>query len=160
MTTRSTSTRWPPLETTLRRWISAGDRHRLVPRHPKPYFEQGDPYHCHCQKTTRLLRERLGWSDKKLITTFQSRFGAQEWLQPYTDKTVERLAREGVKSIAIVNPGFSADCIETLDEIGAKLARVPACRRQEVRPYPLPERQPGRHAGIETLVRRELQGWL
>ena len=62
---------------------------------PKAYFEKGDPYHCHCQKTTRLLRERLGWSDKKLITTFQSRFGAEEWLQPYTDKTVERLAQGG-----------------------------------------------------------------
>ena len=74
---------------------------------PKAYFEKGDPYHCHCQKTTRLLRERLGWDDKKLVTTFQSRFGAQEWLQPYTDKTVERLAKEGVKSIAIINPGFS-----------------------------------------------------
>ena len=57
---------------------------------PRAYFERGDPYHCHCQKTTRLLRERLGWDDKKLITTFQSRFGAQEWLQPYTDKTVEQ----------------------------------------------------------------------
>ena len=84
---------------------------------PRAYFERGDPYHCHCLKTTRLLRERLGWDDKKLITTFQSRFGAQEWLQPYTDKTVERLARDGVRSIAVVNPGFSADCIETLEEI-------------------------------------------
>jgi ferrochelatase len=66
---------------------------------PKPYFEKGDPYHCHCQKTTRLLRERLGWDEKKLIITFQSRFGAQEWLQPYTDKVVEKLAKDGVKSI-------------------------------------------------------------
>ncbi|TIU43292.1 MAG: ferrochelatase, partial [Mesorhizobium sp.] len=81
---------------------------------PKPYFEKGDPYHCHCLKTTRLLRERLGWDEKKLITTFQSRFGAQEWLQPYTDVTVEKLAKDGVKSIAVVNPGFSVDCIETL----------------------------------------------
>ena len=84
---------------------------------PRAYFERGDPYHCHCQKTTRLLRERLGWDEQKLITTFQSRFGAQEWLQPYTDKTVEQLARDGVKSIAVINPGFSADCIETLEEI-------------------------------------------
>ena len=91
---------------------------------PKAYFERGDPYHCHCQKTTRLLREKLGWSAEKLITCFQSRFGAQEWLQPYTDKTVERLAKEGVKSIAIVNPGFSADCIETLEEIAGEVAEI------------------------------------
>jgi protoporphyrin/coproporphyrin ferrochelatase len=91
---------------------------------PRAYFERGDPYHCHCQKTTRLLREKLGWDSGRLITTFQSRFGAQEWLQPYTDKTVEKLAGEGVKSIAIVNPGFSADCIETLEEIAGEVAEI------------------------------------
>ena len=128
---------------------------------PKAYFEKGDPYHCHCQKTTRLLRERLGWDDKKLVTTFQSRFGAQEWLQPYTDKTVERLAKEGVKSIAIINPGFSSDCIETLDEIGrevrdeflhaggANFAHIPCLNDS-----------PEGMDVIETLVRRELQGWV
>jgi len=84
---------------------------------PRAYFERGDPYRDHCLETTRLLRERLGWDEERLITTFQSRFGRQEWLQPYTDKTVEKLARDGVKSIAVVNPGFSADCIETLEEI-------------------------------------------
>ena len=115
---------------------------------PKPYFEKGDPYHGHCLETTRLLRERLGWSEKKLITTFQSRFGAQEWLQPYTDKTVEKLAQDGVKSIAVVNPGFSVDCIETLDEIGRRGGRdLPPCRRQEFRPYPLPQRQRRGHGG-------------
>ena len=67
---------------------------------------------------------RLGWGEKKLITTFQSRFGAQEWLQPYTDKTVEKLAQDGVKSIAVVNPGFSADCIETLEEIAGRCAEI------------------------------------
>jgi ferrochelatase len=127
---------------------------------PKPYFEKGDPYHCHCQKTTRLLRERLGWDEKKLIITFQSRFGAQEWLQPYTDKTVEKLAKDGVKSIAIVNPGFSVDCIETLDEIGreaaetfhhaggAKFAHIP-CLNDSTEGM----------AVIEAMVRRELSGW-
>lgn len=128
---------------------------------PKAYFQKGDPYHCHCVKTTRLLRERLGWDDKRLITTFQSRFGAQEWLQPYTDKTVERLAREGVKSIAVINPGFSVDCIETLDEIGREVrdeflhaggehfAHIPC----------LNDSSEGMDV-IETLVRRELQGWV
>ena len=88
---------------------------------PKPYSDKGDPYQAHCLETTRLLRARLGWDEKKLITTFQSRFGAQEWLQPYTDKTVEKLAKDGVKHIAVVNPGFSVDCIETLDEIGREV---------------------------------------
>ena len=112
------------------------------------YFDKGDPYHCHCLKTTRLLRERLGWDDKKLITTFQSRFGAQEWLQPYTDKTVEKLARDGVKSIAVVNPGFSADCIETLEEIDGEARRdLPSRRRRELRPHSLPQRQRRGHGG-------------
>src|SRR5439155_10600762 len=91
---------------------------------PKPYSDRGDPYRAHCLETTRLLRARLGWDEKKLITTFQSRFGAQEWLQPYTDITVERLAKDGVKSMAVVNPGFSVDCIETLDEIGREAAET------------------------------------
>ena len=113
---------------------------------PRAYFERGDPYHCHCQKTTRLLRERLGWDDKQLITTFQSRFGAQEWLQPYTDKTVEKLARDGVKSIAVINPGFSADCIETLEEIDMEVRETfHHCRRQGFLPHPLPQRQRRRH---------------
>ena len=65
---------------------------------PQSYFDKGDPYHCHCMKTTRLLRERLGWAKDKLITTFQSRFGPEEWLQPYTDKTVEQLAQRRASS--------------------------------------------------------------
>lgn len=128
---------------------------------PKAYFEKGDPYHCHCLKTSRLLRDRLGWKEGRLITTFQSRFGAQEWLQPYTDKTVEKLAADGVKRIAIVNPGFSADCIETLEEIdgevreifvhggGEKFAHIPCLNDSEEG-----------MAVIEHLVRRELAGWL
>ena len=109
---------------------------------PKTYSDKGDPYHRHCPKTTRLLREKLGWDEKRLITTFQSRFGAQEWLQPYTDKTVERLAKEGVKSIAIINPGFSVDCIETLDEIGREVRdEFLHAGGQEFRAHPLPERQ-------------------
>jgi len=89
---------------------------------PKSYFEKGDPYYCQCQKTARLLRERLGWSEEKLVVTFQSRFGPEEWLQPYTDKTVEKLAQEGVKRIAVLNPGFVSDCLETLEEIAEEAA--------------------------------------
>ena len=82
---------------------------------PKKYFEKGDPYHCYCQKTTRLIKEKF---DKIPIeTTFQSRFGPQQWLQPYTDKTLETLPKSGKKNILVICPGFSSDCVETLEEI-------------------------------------------
>jgi ferrochelatase len=84
---------------------------------PKDYLMLGDPYHCECCKTARLLRERLGMSEKELITTFQSRFGSAEWLKPYTEDTVEKLASEGVKNMLVITPGFSSDCVETLEEI-------------------------------------------
>ena len=82
---------------------------------PKKYFDQGDPYHCYCQKTTRLMKEKY-----KLInieTTFQSRFGPQEWLTPYTDKTLESLPNKGIKNVLVICPGFASDCVETLEEI-------------------------------------------
>ena len=82
---------------------------------PKKYFEKGDPYHCYCQKTTRLIAEKI--KEVKIITTFQSRFGPQEWLQPYTDKTLENLPKEGKKRILVISPGFASDCVETLEEI-------------------------------------------
>jgi ferrochelatase len=128
---------------------------------PQKYFDKGDPYHCQCQKTSRLLRERLGWPADRWLTTFQSRFGNDPWLQPYTDKTVERLAAEGVKRLALVAPGFSADCLETLEELdgenrhifegggGEKFAYLPA----------LNDSEDGVDV-IEAVVRRELQGWL
>lgn len=84
---------------------------------PIRYRTQGDPYHDQCQETTRLLRQRLGWPDSDVITTFQSRFGLEEWLKPYTVDEVARLAARGTKSIAVIAPAFSADCIETLEEI-------------------------------------------
>ena len=82
---------------------------------PKKYFDKGDPYHCYCQKTTRLMKEKY-----KLInieTTFQSRFGPQEWLTPYTDKTLESLPNKGIKNVLVICPGFASDCVETLEEI-------------------------------------------
>ena len=82
---------------------------------PKKYFDKGDPYQCYCQKTSRLLSE--SYTDIKIMTTFQSRFGPQEWLQPYTDKTLESLPNEGVKNLLVICPGFSSDCVETLEEI-------------------------------------------
>ena len=82
---------------------------------PKKYFDKGDPYHCYCHKTTRLISEKFKSID--IITTFQSRFGPQEWLQPYTDKTLEKLPKEGKKNVLTICPGFSSDCVETLEEI-------------------------------------------
>jgi len=82
---------------------------------PKKYFDKGDPYHCYCHKTTRLISEKF--SSVKIKTTFQSRFGPQEWLQPYTDKTLENLPKEGVKNVLTICPGFASDCVETLEEI-------------------------------------------
>lgn len=127
---------------------------------PQSYFRKGDPYYCHCQKTARLLRERLGWDEDRLRVTFQSRFGPEEWLQPYTDKTVEALAKSGVKSLAVMTPGFVSDCLETIEEIGVEnadifrenggvnFARIPCLNDDE-----------DGMAVIEHVVRRELQGW-
>jgi ferrochelatase len=127
---------------------------------PESYFAKGDPYYCQCMKTSRLLEERLGWAKGRLVTTFQSRFGPEEWLQPYTDQTIAALARDGVKSIAVVNPGFVADCLETLEEIagqgaeifrhagGANFAHIPC----------LNDSAAGM-AVIEAIVRREISGW-
>ncbi|WP_299844279.1 ferrochelatase [uncultured Jannaschia sp.] len=88
---------------------------------PKRYLMEGDPYHCQCRKTTRLLRERLGWSEDRITTTFQSRFGPEEWLKPYTVEEVARLAEAGKRNIAVIAPAFSADCIETLEEINEEI---------------------------------------
>jgi ferrochelatase len=82
---------------------------------PKKYFDKGDPYHCYCHKTTRLISEKF--KSVEIKTTFQSRFGPQEWLQPYTDKTLEILPKEGKKNVLLISPGFSSDCVETLEEI-------------------------------------------
>ena len=82
---------------------------------PQKYFDKGDPYHCYCHKTTRLISEKF--TSIEIKTTFQSRFGPEKWLQPYTDKTLESLPREGKKNILAICPGFSSDCVETLEEI-------------------------------------------
>jgi ferrochelatase len=82
---------------------------------PKKYFTKGDPYHCYCKKTTRLIKEKF--KDIPIETTFQSRFGPEEWLTPYTDKTLEALPSKGKKNVLMICPGFSSDCVETLEEI-------------------------------------------
>ena len=87
---------------------------------PQRYFKAGDPYHCHCIKTARLLKEELKWPDNKILVTFQSRFGPEPWLQPYTDKTIVELAKSGKKRIAVIAPGFISDCLETLEELNVE----------------------------------------
>ncbi|MBD9373500.1 ferrochelatase [Rhizobium sp. ARZ01] len=128
---------------------------------PKSYFDKGDPYYCQCQKTARLLRDRLGWSKEKLQVTFQSRFGPEEWLQPYTDKTVEKLAQDGVKRIAVINPGFVSDCLETLEEIAGEAAESFLHNGGEKFTHiPCLNDSPEGMAVLEKVVRRELGGWI
>jgi ferrochelatase len=91
---------------------------------PEDYVRDGDPYLRQCTETVRLLRERLRRTDDNLLLTFQSRFGPREWLKPYTDETVRELAKKGVRSIAVVTPGFTADCLETLEEIAMENAAI------------------------------------
>lgn len=128
---------------------------------PKEYLLKGDPYHCQCVKSWRLMREAMGLDETRFRISFQSRFGPAEWLQPYTDKTIEALARSGVKKIAVLMPGFVADCLETIEEIGIenrdiflahggeKFARI-ECLNAAPRGIDV----------IEAVVRRELQGWV
>ena len=128
---------------------------------PERTLELGDPYHCHCRKTARLLEAELGRPDLRIVTTFQSRFGPAKWLEPATDAMLETQARAGTRKLAIAAPGFSADCLETLEELviqgreqfteaGGEDFAVLAC---------LNAREPGMEM-LESMVRRELAGWL
>ncbi|MDB5500342.1 MAG: Ferrochelatase [Tardiphaga sp.] len=128
---------------------------------PQKYIDKGDPYQAQCIATTEALRHRMGPNAPRLMLTFQSRFGFDQWLKPYTDKTIEQLAKDGVKRIAVVMPGFSADCLETLEEIaqenceifmhngGEQFSAIPC----------LNDSDPGMDVICE-LVLRELQGWI
>jgi ferrochelatase len=128
---------------------------------PKDYVDRGDPYQTHCIATTALLRERLGLDESKLLLTFQSRFGRAEWLQPYTDKTIAQLAKDGVRRIAVVMPGFAADCLETLEEIAGENAEIFKHNGGEAfTAVPcLNDSEPGMDV-LHQLVLRELQGWI
>ena len=128
---------------------------------PKDYLLKGDPYHCQCAKTWRLLGDALQLPPERFMLTFQSRFGTAEWLRPYTDATIKDLAARGVKRLAVVTPGFSADCLETIEEIGGenaeyfrhgggeKFARIDCLNDS-----------PGGMRVIEAIVKRELMGWI
>ncbi|RDE08400.1 ferrochelatase [Pelagibacterium lacus] len=128
---------------------------------PLEYLQKGDPYHCQCHKTTRLVRERLGWAEDRMMVTFQSRFGPTQWLEPYTDVTLKSLPGKGIKKVAILAPAFSADCIETLEEIaiGGREEFLQAGGEHYAYIPCLNDTDDGM-AMLEDIVRRELGGWL
>jgi len=128
---------------------------------PKDYVDKGDPYATQCAETVRLLRERLKLDANKFMLTFQSRFGRAEWLQPYTDMTVKALAERGVKNLAIVTPGFTADCLETLEEIAGENAEIfHHAGGKNFAAIPCLNDTEAGMAVISHVVRRELQGWI
>jgi ferrochelatase len=128
---------------------------------PQKYIDKGDPYYDQCVATTEALRARLGPNAGKLMLTFQSRFGFDPWLQPYTDKTVEKLAKDGVRRLAVITPGFSADCLETLEEIAQENAEIFRHNGGEQFSFiPCLNDSEGGMDVIRQLVLRELQGWL
>ena len=127
---------------------------------PKKYLDKGDPYHCFCHRTTRLVKEKMGLDEELCLTTFQSRFGPAEWLQPYTDKTIEKFAQEGIDDIQVISPAFSSDCLETIEELngenreifiengGKNFGYIPCLNDRE-----------DHIQMIESLIKLELQGW-
>lgn len=128
---------------------------------PKRYLMEGDPYHCQCQKTTRLLKERLGWRDEDVVTTFQSKFGPEEWVGPPTVDHVAELARQGKKHIAVVSPAFSSDCVETLEEINEEIKDSFEAAGGETFTYvPCLNDRDDHIAALLTIIRSELGGWL
>ena len=128
---------------------------------PRDYLLKGDPYYCQCHKTARLLGTRLGLDDSKFMLTFQSRFGFAEWLQPYTAMTVKALAEGGMKNLAIVTPGFTADCLETLEEIAGENAEIfHHAGGKNFAAIPCLNDSEAGMAVIAHVVLRELKGWI
>lgn len=128
---------------------------------PKRYIDEGDPYLSHCELTSSLLQARLGWDDGQMLTTFQSRFGPTEWLKPYTVKEVARLAQNGIKNIAIMAPAFSADCIETLEEINEEIFdSFKAAGGESFTYIPCLNDQDTHIAALVEVIQNNLGGWL
>lgn len=128
---------------------------------PKETLDKGDPYHCQAQKTARLVREKLGMAPDRFRITFQSRFGPKAWLQPYTDGTVAELARQGVRHLAIVTPGFASDCLETLEEIQMEVAETFKQNGGTHFTYiPCLNDSPAGISLLQGLIKKELSGWI
>ena len=128
---------------------------------PKRYLMEGDPYHCQCQKTSRLLQARLGWPDGVIDTTFQSVFGTEEWLRPYTVQHVAELAKQGVTDIAVISPAFAADCIETLEEIQGEIREAyEHAGGKDFTYIPCLNDNPDHIAMLANLIGENLSGWI
>jgi protoporphyrin/coproporphyrin ferrochelatase len=128
---------------------------------PQDYIDKGDPYYDHCVETTRLLREQLKLDESNLMLTFQSRFGRAKWLEPATSETVKNLAKRGVKNIAVITPGFSADCLETLEEITVENAHIFKKRGgQNFAAIPCLNDSGLGMMVLQQLALRELKGWI
>jgi len=127
---------------------------------PKRYLLNGDPYHCECHKTSRLIAQLLGLNTEEYMTTFQSRFGREEWLKPYTDETLKGLPAKGVKSVQMVCPGFSSDCLETIEEIGEENREYFEHAGGERYEYIVALNDDDQHLDMLTsLIKQNLQGW-
>ncbi|WP_303289572.1 ferrochelatase [Marinobacter sp. SS5-14b] len=144
-------------------WAEHGRKEKLILSYhgvPLKYLQKGDPYHCECHKTSRLLAERLGLGKDDYMTTFQSRFGREEWLQPYTDETLKSLPGVGVKSIDVFCPGFSSDCLETIEEINEENREYFLESGGEGFGYiPCLNATPGHINALVELVEENLKGW-
>lgn len=144
-------------------WAEHGRADKLLMSYhgiPLRYLTNGDPYHCECYKTSRLLAERLGLGKEEYMTTFQSRFGREEWLKPYTDHTLKAFPEQGVKSVQVICPGFSADCLETIEEIGEENREYFMAAGGERYEYIPALNASEPHIEVLTqLVERNLQGW-
>ena len=128
---------------------------------PERYLMEGDPYHCQCAKTTRLLREKLGWDKDAIDTSFQSVFGPEEWLKPYTVEHVAELAKQGKKNIAVMAPAFSADCIETLEEINGEIREAFMHAGGETFTYiPCLNDNDTHIKALTQVISDNLQGWI
>jgi protoporphyrin/coproporphyrin ferrochelatase len=128
---------------------------------PIRYLMEGDPYHCQCMKTTRLLRERLGWEKGAIDVSFQSVFGREEWLKPYTVKHVAELAKQGKTRIAVMAPAFSADCIETLEEINGEIRHAfEAAGGKEFTYIPCLNDEAAHVAALVQVIQENLAGWV
>ena len=127
---------------------------------PERYFTLGDPYHCHCMKTARLVSEKLDWPSERLSVTFQSRFGKEPWIKPYTDETLYKLGKANTKSLAIMAPGFSADCLETLEELAMEGKEIYRSRWYNFSYVPCLNDSTFGMNLIYTLVKENLAGWI
>ncbi|MEM8661363.1 MAG: ferrochelatase, partial [Pseudomonadota bacterium] len=127
---------------------------------PRRYLDQGDPYHCQCHKTTRLVAQRLGLGEGEYMTTFQSRFGRAEWLQPYTDATLKALPEQGIKSVQVICPGFASDCLETIEEIDEENRDYFMASGGERFDYIPCLNADHRHImALSTIIEQQLDGW-